>query len=73
MRPSCQTLSNAFDISRKTPLTSNPLSNYLYISWVIAKRWYMQEPTGLNPNLLGKISSCSIKMFDETFKNLSTD
>ena len=32
MRPSCQTLSNAFDISRKTPLTSNPLSNDLYIS-----------------------------------------
>ena len=32
MRPSSQTLSNAFNISRKTPLTSNPLSNDLYIS-----------------------------------------
>ena len=32
MRPSCQTLSNAFDISRKTPLTSKPSSNDLYIS-----------------------------------------
>ena len=36
MRPSCQTLSNAFDISRKTPLTSNPSSNDLYISGVVA-------------------------------------
>ena len=32
MSPLCQNLSNAFDISRKTPLTSNPLSNDLYIS-----------------------------------------
>ena len=30
--PSCQTLSNAFNISRKTPITSKPSSNDLYIS-----------------------------------------
>ena len=40
---SCQTLSNAFDMSRETPLTSNPFLNDLYISWVIAKSWIMQE------------------------------
>ena len=50
MRPSCQTLSNAFDISRKTPLTSNPSSNDLYISWVTAKSRFMQETPGLNPD-----------------------
>ena len=32
MRPQYQTLSNAFDISRKIPLTSTPKSNDLYIS-----------------------------------------
>ena len=32
IKSSCQTLSNAFDISRKTPLTSDSLSNHLYIS-----------------------------------------
>ena len=31
-RPLCHTLSNALEISRKTPLTSYPLSNDLYIS-----------------------------------------
>ena len=31
-RSSCQTLSNTFDISRKTPRALNPSSNYLYIS-----------------------------------------
>ena len=35
--PSGQTLSNAFEISSKTPLTSKPLSKDLYISWVIDK------------------------------------
>ena len=60
MRPSCQTFSDAFDISRKTPLTSNPLSNDLYTSWVIAKSWFMQESPGLNPDWLGEISSFSV-------------
>ena len=61
MNPLCQTLSNAFDISRKTPLTSNPLSNDLYISWVIAKSWFMQDSLGLIPDWLGETSSFSIK------------
>ena len=50
-----------FDISRKTPLTSNPSSNDLYISWVIAKSWFMQETPGLNPDWLDEMSSFSIK------------
>ena len=58
MRSSCQTLSNAFDISRKTPLTS---SNDLCISWVIAKTWFMQESPGLNPDWLDEMSSFLIK------------
>ena len=29
IKPSCQTLLNAFEISRKTPLTSSPSSNDL--------------------------------------------
>ena len=53
MRPSCQTLSNSFEISRKTPVASNPSSNDSYISWVIAKSLFMQEPLGLNPDWLG--------------------
>ena len=68
MRPSCQILSNAFDISRKTPLTSNPSSNYLYISWLIAKSWFMQESHGLNPDCLGEISSFSIKNLNISLK-----
>ena len=35
-RPLCQTLSNTFDISRKTPLTSHPSSNDSNIIWAIA-------------------------------------
>ena len=37
MRLSCQTLSNALYISRKTPLPSNPSPNDLYNSLVTAK------------------------------------
>ena len=48
-KPSCHTLSKALDISKKTPLTSNPSSNDLYISWVIASNWLTQESPGLNP------------------------
>ena len=32
IKPLCHTLSNALEVSRKTPLTSFPLSNDLYIS-----------------------------------------
>ena len=38
-KSSCHTLSKALDISKKTPLTSNPSSNHLYISWVITSNW----------------------------------
>ena len=48
--PSCHTLSNAFDISRKTLLTSNPSSSDLYISRVIDKSWLTQESPGLKPD-----------------------
>ena len=33
----CQTLSNAFEVSRKTPLTSNLSSKDLCILWVTEK------------------------------------
>ena len=61
IRPLHQTLSNAFDISRKIPLTSNTSSNDLYISWAIAKSWFMHESQGLNPNWIGEMNSFSIK------------
>ena len=47
--PSCHTLLNAFDISRKTLLTSNPSSDNLYISCVIDKNWLTQKSPGLKP------------------------
>ena len=37
MRPSCKTLSCAFDMSRNTPQTSYPSSKDAYIPWVIDK------------------------------------
>ena len=58
---------NAFDISRITPLNSNPLSNDLYISWVIAKSWFMLE-SSLNPDWLGEMSSFSIKNLNISLK-----
>ena len=57
-----------FDISRKTPLTSNPSSNDLYISWVIAKSWFMQDSPGLNPDWVDEMSSFSIKI--QTFQKI---
>ena len=53
---SCHTLSNAFDISKKTLLTSSPTSKDLYVSWVIDNSWLMQELPGFD-----KISLFSIK------------
>ena len=47
---SCRTLLNAFDISRKTILTSNPSSNDLYNSCVIDKSWLIQESASLKPD-----------------------
>ena len=68
MRPSCLTLSSAFDISRKIPPTSNPSSNDLYISWVIAKSWFMQESRDLNLDWLGEMSSFSTKTLNSSLK-----
>ena len=61
MIPSCQTLSNAFEISRNTRVTSRPSSKELYISWVIDKSWLIQESPCLKPDWLAEISLFSIK------------
>ena len=55
--PSCHTLSNAFEISRKTPLTSNQLSKDLCISWVIDKSCLIQSLLAWNQIGLRK-SNC---------------
>ena len=47
---SYQTLSNALDKSKKTLLTSNPLSKEGKILWVINNSWLMQESPGWKPN-----------------------
>ena len=60
-KPSCQTLSNALDTSRKTPLTSWPSSNAERISCVIDSNWFVQESPGLKPDCLGDIKSFSEK------------
>ena len=44
------TLSNAFDLSRKTLLTLSPTSKDSYISWVIDNSWLIQESSGLKPH-----------------------
>ena len=48
MIPSCQTLSNAFDISKKTPLTSivGFSSKAVWISWIIDNNWAIHESPG---------------------------
>ena len=48
--PSCQTLSKAFDMSKKTLLTSNSLSKDIKISWVIDNSWVIQGPPGWKPD-----------------------
>ena len=50
-----------FDITKKTPLTSNPLSNNLYIWWVIASNCLTQESPSLNPEWLGETNLLSVK------------
>ena len=50
MRPSFQTLSNAFDMSKTTPRTSYPSSSDAFIPWVIDKSWLIQESPGLTPD-----------------------
>ena len=49
-KPSCQSLSKALDMQRKTPLTFQPSGNDLKISQVIDNSWMIQEPTGRKPD-----------------------
>ena len=46
----------SLDISKKTPLTSSPPSNDLYIWRVIAINWLTQDSPGLNPDWFGESS-----------------
>ena len=46
---------------KKNPLTSQPSSNDLYISWVIDKSWLMQESSGLKPDWFWDIKSFSMR------------
>ena len=54
-RPSCQTLSNALDISRKTAHISldGNSSKAVYMQYVIDKSWLIVESPGRNPDWLG--------------------
>ena len=73
MIPSCDTLSSAFEISRKTLQTSRPSSKEIYISWVIDSSWLMQESPGLKPDWLEEISLFSTKNSDISLNiNLSS-
>ena len=64
-RPSFQTLSNAFDKSKKTPQTSNDgfTSNALKTLWVIQINWLTQALFGLKPGWV--LQGC----FYHKFKN----
>ena len=68
MRTSCQALPNVFGVYRKTLLTSKPSLNDLYISWVTAESWFMQESPDLNLYSLNEISSFSIKNLNISLK-----
>ena len=54
-RPLCQTLLNALDMSRKTPLVSRPSSSDWYIPRVIHNSCLMHESPGLNPDWLWRL------------------
>ena len=56
-----QTLSVAFEISRKTPVTFNSSSKDFYISLVIDKSWLTQESSGLKPDWFDQIKLSSIR------------
>ena len=61
LKITCQTFSNAFEILRKTPLTSNPSPKDLHISWVIDKSLLIQESPGLKPDWFEEIKLFSIR------------
>ena len=48
--PSCQTLSKALDMSKKTLLTSNPISKHVKILWVIDNSRLIQESLSWKPD-----------------------
>ena len=52
MRPSCQTLSNALEMSRKALLTSavGLLSKAVCISFIIDRKWAIHESPGRKPD-----------------------
>ena len=52
MIPSCQTLSKAFDLSKRTPLTSAVgfSSKEVWISWIIDNNWAVHESSGRKPD-----------------------
>ena len=52
MRPSCQTLSNALEMSRKTPLTSTVglLAKAVCISFIIDSNWAILESPVRKPD-----------------------
>ena len=56
IKNSCQTLSKAWKISKKTPRTSWSPSKDWYISEAIAISWVMQESPGVNADLLAAIN-----------------
>ena len=60
-KSSCQNLSNALNISRRTPLTSLPSSNADKISCAIYSIWLVQKSPGPIPDCFGDIKSFSEK------------
>ena len=52
---SCQTLSNAFDVSKKTPhtLTVGFSSTAVWISWINYNNWAIHESPGRKPDCEG--------------------
>ena len=69
MRPLCQTLSDAFDMTRNAPRTSHPSSNDLYIPWVVDKSWLIQESPGYKPDWFVEIRSFVVKKSDISLYN----
>ena len=68
---SCQTLSRALDMSKKTLLTFNPLSKDAKISWVIDNSWLIQESPGWKPNWFLEMNLISGEIVKHFVKNKS--
>ena len=48
--PLCQTLSKALDMSKKTLLTSSPISKHVKILWIIDNSRLIQESLSWKPD-----------------------